>query len=78
MEDSSNNSQSQPQCQLSKKIIIVSLIISFVALVLTATLTYWLTSNQHLDQQERQNIQIRNLQNALRKSNNLPPLNEVL
>ncbi len=74
--ENKTNGKNDEQSYPSKKIII-NLIILFAVAVLTATLTYSLTSNQYLDQQESQNDQIRALQNALRKANGLTEIEEL-
>lgn len=69
---------SEPEVKSSlHKTTIIYLFVLFTAIVITATVTYSLTSKQFLDNQDDQNKQIDLLQNALRKANGLPEQSET-
>lgn len=67
MPEAENTSES------TKKTILAALVI-FAVIVLTATITYSISSNRYLDELDEQNQQIRDLQNVIRKTNGLPEL----
>jgi len=60
----------------SDKQIIAHILILCAVVVLTATVTYSITSNRYLDDIDSQNDQIKGLQNALRSANGLPEVEE--
>lgn len=53
---------------------VLALLGLLLTVVMTVVITYSLTSDHYLDQLDSQNIQIRTLQNSLRESNGLEPL----
>ncbi len=59
------------------KIMVIHLLILLATVIVTATFTYALTSQQYLDEIDSQNDQIRTLQNVIRKSNGLPGIDEI-
>lgn len=61
----------------STKRIVIGALIMIVVIVLTATITYSVSSNRYLDELDEQNQQINDLQNIIRKNNGLPELKEV-
>lgn len=56
---------------------IIYLFVLFVVVLVTATVTYSLTSKRFLDNQDNQNEQIRLLQDTLRKANGLSERSET-